>query len=50
MSRFVRSRGDSARDRSARRDSLVVIAEDLGQHVLFVRLDDGFLPTWPGNA
>jgi hypothetical protein len=30
--------------------TLVVIAEDLGQHVLFVRLDDGFLPAWSGKC
>ena len=28
---------------------LVVIAEDLGRHVLFFRLDDGFLPARPGK-
>jgi hypothetical protein len=37
-----------SRTSSVRIDGLVVIA-DLSQHVLFFRLDDGFLPPRPGK-
>jgi hypothetical protein len=33
----------------SRLEGLVVFAEDLSQHVLFFRLDDGFLPARPGE-
>ncbi len=46
---LVRPSGDSTPDPLARLDALVVIAEDLSQHVLFLQLDDGFLPARPSK-
>jgi hypothetical protein len=47
--RLVGASSHAGLDRSAPLDGLVVIAEDLSQQVLFVRLDDRFLPARPGK-
>jgi hypothetical protein len=48
--RLVAATSHAGLDRSARLGGLVVIAEDLSQQVLLVRLDDGSCQRGPANA